>query len=311
MSLIPFLVLSLSALLSCSNKTDETKTQQVVSTTSAAQLYFEVEGVVYVANLDGSNPKKIFTGNDPAPFSNAEKVAYTFYTPQGGRQIAMYDRTTKTNKLLAIIVGDNNYGPVVSPNQQLLAFHHFSGKNWAIAVVDTAGTELSIITEPTGNYSPAWKSTGDAVYYHNMDTLFLYSLSSKTRTTLVDLKELFAMKASSSSAMRITTAENDRYIIFDADGETSAGDYEHPWAAIFSYDTQTRALKRISPDNVFASAPYVAAGGKTIYFSGFEAKDIKPGKGEEESVVELYVYSMDLDGKNLRRICKGGRPTVR
>ncbi len=311
MNLIPLLFLTLGALVSCSKKVDEPQAVPAVSTAAAAQLYFEVEGVLYVANLDGSNPKKIFTGNDPAPFSNAEKVAYTFYTPQGGRQLAMYDRTTKTNKLLTIVVGDNNYGPAVSPNQQRLAFNHHSDKNWAIAVVDTAGTELNVITEPTGNYSPAWNSTGDVVYYHNMDTLFSYTLASKARAPIVDLKALFPMKASSSSAMRIATAENDRYIIFDADGETSAGDYEHPWATIFSYDTQTRALKRISPDNVFAAAPYVAPGGKTIYFSGFEAKDITPGKGDEESVVELYVYSMDLDGKNLRRICKGGRPTVR
>lgn len=308
MNLLPFLVLSLGALVSCS-KADEAKTGETVSIPAVAQLYYEVDGMLYVANLDGSDPKKIFTGNDPAPFSNAEKVAYTFYTPQGGRQIAMYDRTTKTNKLLNIIVGDNNYGPAVSPNQKLLAFHHFSGKNWAIAVVDTAGTELTILTEPTGNYSPAWNSASDVVYYHNMDTLFSYSMAAKDRTPLLKLDTLFAMKASASSAMRIATAQNDRFILFDADTDPKDS-YPHPWAAIYKFDTQSKTIVQISPDSVFASAPHVAPGSSTVYFGGFEAKDIKESPGEEPTA-ELYVYSMDLDGRNLKRICKGSKPTVR
>jgi hypothetical protein len=110
--------------------------------------------------------------------------------------------------------------------------------------------------------------------------------------------------------MRITTADHDRFIIFDADGENDKTPYAHPWAVIYAFDTQTGALDRLSPDSVYAAAPFVAPDG-LIYFEGFEAKDIPKAVGEDEPVVELYIYSMRLDGSGLQRICKGSRPTIR
>ena len=80
-----------------------------------------------------------------------------------------------------------------------------------------------------------------------------------------------------------------------------------PPIAIFIHNLLTGKTTRVTPAGICALRPCWASDNKII-FEGFTENDIKghQGKYEYEIDINRAIYSVDIDGKNLKKLIENG-----
>jgi len=105
------------------------------------KIAYERGDNIFVADIDGTHPKKIAAGALPEISPDGTRIAFNTEAdaktrPGPERRIAIADLATGKVTILKEIPSDNCFGPVWSPDGKQLAFSIMAEKAWQLGLVD-------------------------------------------------------------------------------------------------------------------------------------------------------------------------------
>jgi len=140
-----------------------------------AQKYgCEAGDKVGLGDVNGIGLRPLAAGFDPAISPDGSKIAYTRNDQAGNRAIAIVDTATGKVRPVSGIPGDNNYGPVWSPDGQFLYFNHFKNSDWTVARVNAAGGGFRIISDKSLAFAPL--PDGRRLLCNDMSKFFILTI---------------------------------------------------------------------------------------------------------------------------------------
>jgi len=269
------------------------------------RLVFERDGVVYVANLDGTAEKKVADGACPNPSPDGKRVAFNTETPNSPeRHIAIADLATGKVTMLPGIPSKNCYGPVWSPDGSALIFHAMTEHDWQLGLVDADGGHFRYFEPKTkvgaaSLNSIAWTPDSQSFYAQDLETLFHFTLDG----TLVDKRDANKIipRGSFSSAQQFTVLPDGHTLLLDADMDekVTRKDWDGPPPAIWTFDLASGKATRVTPKGSFAWMPCWVSEGEIICSA-------QPEKAKQSSL-----YRLSMDGKKRVLVVKNANfPSV-
>jgi TolB protein len=149
---------------------------------SAAQrkIAYERSENIFVAEVDGTHPKKIAAGALPEISPDGTRIAFNTETdaktrPGPERHIAIADVASGKVTVLKDIPSDNCFGPVWSPNGQQLAFMIMADNQWQLGLVNADGSGFRFLKNTKlngdGLGGQEWSRDGKSVFCHDLDNL--------------------------------------------------------------------------------------------------------------------------------------------
>jgi Tol biopolymer transport system component len=303
---------------SCGKRTGDAPAQDTTKSVTPARqeqapaserlMLFMRDGDIWTARADGADAKKFLTGYDPEISPDGKSVAFTMYGKGGERWIAVADIGTGNTRRLASVPGTNSYGPAWSPDGRLLAFHHYTDNQWLIGLVAADDRDFRLLPSPAPTTSfqtlssLCWGRAGRSMLCQDLAALFELDLQGRQLMTM-PVHALLGADTTDydfSSSNKFIQSSDDGLLVCDADrGETFT-------SSIFLFDRGTKQARMISPKNYHARAPAWLADGRTIVFSGFELTKRNRDRVLSDQPVETSIYSIDVDGSNLKQLIKNG-----
>ncbi len=299
-------------LSSCSKERRPTSNSTTVALdTSAAAispdtLVLEHNGKLFLIFPGQPQVPQLTSGYDPSPVHDGY-FSFTSYDSSGNRYIAVYNLNDHSQHVIRSGIGDNNFGPSLSPDNKTLIFHHFDNGQWSVGSCDLSGNNFKTLTPAPavqfgGFFQPKWFSDGSGFLCQNLDTLFEFSksgqlLASVPTRSLVNT-DTFGI---SSSSLFYLDSKRGRYY-FEGGSDIDEPPYFAPYA-IFSYDKATHKTIRLSPDSIHAVSPYWSERSKLFYFRGYtkrEAEAIDPR--DSLAIVTYSLYCVHEDGSGLKKV---------
>jgi TolB protein len=121
-----------------------------LATDSQQKIAFERGENVWIANLDGSDAKKIATGSLPNISPDATRLAFNTSEdsktrPGPERHIAIADLASGKVIVLKDIPSDNCFGPVWSPDGNKIAFSIMAEKEWHLGIINADGSGFRFV----------------------------------------------------------------------------------------------------------------------------------------------------------------------
>jgi Tol biopolymer transport system component len=233
---------------------------------------------------------------DPALSPDGLKLAYT-KSIQDKRWIVVVDLNTKVETKLNVN-NNNYYGASWSPDNKYIAFNIFmSPSKWQIAIIKSDNSETKIFNTNSGLgvYQPTWSPDSKNIFAHN-ESIYKYDLSGKLLDS-ISIREIFGSYYFSSNSKFLYTSDN-RHIIFNCGINEFMKGVDGPVEVIFSYDTETKNIKKLSPQKMYATDPQIESD-STIIFAGSK-------EGERSNI-----YRFNFLNNHLELIIKNGkRPTA-
>ncbi|MBV8213496.1 MAG: PD40 domain-containing protein [Verrucomicrobia bacterium] len=228
---------------------------------STRHICFSRDGGVWIANLDGTGARKIFTGDDPAISPDGARIAYT-ETGKGKetiRHIAVIEVSSGKKAVFRNLPSDNAYGPLWSPDGEHLLFNIFTENRWRLGLIGVDGTGFQFIPPPPAVtqdiFSPAWATDGKGIYAQDMTNIYQIDLDGKT---LAQWKISGALSnADMNSSDRIVPSDDGKTFLVDADlnEEGNIKSWEGPPPAVFLFDVSAGKGRQVSPSKVYAWDP--------------------------------------------------------
>ena len=272
---------------------------------STPWIAFSQDGVIFVAQLDGEGKTKLAEGYDPEISPDGKHVAFTAYSKEGDRTIAVVNRETRKIKHVTTIPGKNSYGPRWSPDGSCLLINHWDDvkMDWAIGLMDLESDNFTVLTKDhTGLYSPFWSHDGRFAFAQDLENLLKIDVSANKIEDSRPLSEVIG-EGSPSSAIHFSCSPDGNRLLFDFDVETdkSWSSLGEPLiSAIFMFDMKGGKTARLTDRTICAVHPSWLPKGKGFVFSGYTPKDVNK-KGSPFSL-----YLMDFNGGKPELLLKGG-----
>ena len=222
-------------------------------------LAFERERDIWVSGLDGSAPRKLVRGSDPALSPDGRSLAYTRDESTASkvrRRIAILDLATGKSRILASVPGDNAFGASWSPDGTTLLFSSWVDRDWALASIGVDDTGFRVIhrdNDPIGDcWMPVFAADGESWFCHDLESIRRFGL---------DGKELWKSDLAShlpnggfNSGCRISASADGASLLVEVDMD-EAGErpgWDGPPPALFRVDLSTGEWNRASPAGLFA-----------------------------------------------------------
>lgn len=305
MKQIIILIGLLTFLYSCNSTTEKKSNIQNVDTQEKnkldnRKLAFQNNEFIAVYDFTTGDSKNLIEGFDPCISPDGKWIAYTQATSPGkdySRIIRLVN--TENSSIKKLEINDkNHYGAIWSPTGDYLAFCIMSN-HWQIGLIKPNSTDFRIITSDSdiGLHAPTWSHDGKYIFGHNLDILYKFD----TKGELVekfDLSQLFGDKFYFSSSTRFCLTSDNKRLIFAGGIDEYIEGLHEPSSAIFSYDFDTKEIKRISKKNLCATDLWIDKQDK-IYFSGFENIN-EPRK----------IYQTSLTDTTLIELINGTKPSI-
>src|SRR5579862_5514730 len=265
-----------------------------------AQFVFERGDSVWIANIDGSKPKKLVKGADPRVSPDGTRVAFTqdFEGKEPvNRRIAVFDLATQKTTIFKDVPSNNAYGPVWSPDGSKIVFYMFGDKDWHVCMTNADGSGFAYLfkTPPEGHakYSVAWAPDGKSLFCQDLDTLFRIDLDGKTLLQ-TPLKEILG-DATLNSGSEFAPSPDGKSLLIDADmDEQEIKGWDGPPAALLLVDIETKKLTRLSPKKFNAWNP--------CWLNDQEILFVGQGEGEKGP----SVYRMAIAGGARKKLLQNG-----
>jgi TolB protein len=272
------------------------------------QIAFERNDAVYVANLDGTNEKKIADGIFPAispdgtrvAFNTVEKTSDTTYV----RHMAVADIATGKVNVFKDVPSDNSYYPSWTADGKQILFTTRPHEVWDLVVVNSDGTNFHVVWPGVQNevtrYSPIWARDGQSLFCEDMTNIYQIGLNGAVLAQWKISK--FVPKGDMSGDGRIDVSPDGKQLLLSIDmGEESGRkDWDGPLPALWTFDLQSQKATRITPKKLF--------GWDGVWIDNDNILFLSRAAGEKED----SIYRMSTDGKNLKRLIKNARfPSVR
>src|SRR5437879_6818614 len=152
-------------------------------------IAFERNNAVYIADLDGTNEKKIADGIFPAispdgtrvAFNTVEKTSDTTYV----RHMAVVDVATDKVNVFKDVPSDNSYYPSWTADGKQILFTTRPHEVWDLVTINSDGANFHVLKPGVQNevtrYSPIWARDGKSVCCEDMTNIYQLGLDGAVR----------------------------------------------------------------------------------------------------------------------------------
>jgi TolB protein len=270
-------------------------------------IAFERDQAIWLANVDGTDEKKIADGVFPAiapdgtrvAFNTTEKTSDTTYA----RHIAVIDIATGKINVFKDVPSDNSYYPSWTADGKQILFTTRPHEVWDLVAVNSDGTNFHVLKAGAQNevtrYSPIWAHDGQSVFCEDMANVYQIDLDGIVRRQWKIDK--IVPNGDMSGDGRIDVSPDGKRLLLSIDmGEESARkNWDGPLPALWMFDMQSQKASRLTPKKLF--------GWDGVWLDNDNVLFLSRGAGEKDD----SIYRMSVEGKNLKRLIKNARfPSV-
>lgn len=228
-------------------------------TAQAAQIIsFERGELIWIANLDGSNAKKLTKGSYPQISPDGKYIAFNIEnnTNSISRFIKIMEITSGKIKQLKNIPTDNSFNPTWSPDSKKLLFNTFVDNDWHLALINSDDSGYELIQNTKGEFSPAWAIDNKSFFSHDLETIYWMDIKGNIIKKW-PLKTIIG-NADMSSASRIQVSPDGKKLIMDIDMREiiHIKNWDEPPPALWMYNIVTNKSTRLTPKGLLAWSPF-------------------------------------------------------
>jgi len=270
-------------------------------------IAFERNDAVYIANLDGTNEKKIADGIFPAispdgtrvAFNTVEKTSDTTYV----RHMAVADVGTGKVNVFKDVPSENSYYPSWTADGKQLLFTTRPHEVWDLVTINSDGTNFHVLKPGVQNevtcYSPVWARDGQSVFCQDMTNIYQIGLHGADRAQWKIEKIIPKGDMSGDGRIDVSPDGNRLLLSIDMSEESGRKDWDGPLPALWAFDLQSQKATRLTPKKIF--------GWDGVWIDNDNILFLSRATGEKDD----SIYRMSTDGKKLKRLIKNGRfPSV-
>jgi TolB protein len=270
-------------------------------------IAFERNDAVYIANLDGTNEKKLADGIFPAispdgtrvTFNTTEKTSDTTYV----RHMAVVDMATGKVNVFKDVPSQNSYYPSWTADDEQILFTTRPHEVWDLVAINSDGTNFHVLKPGAQNevtrYSPVWARNGQSVFCEDMTNIYQIGLDGAVRGQWKISK--IVPKGDMSGDGRIDVSPDGKRLLLSIDmGEESGRkDWDGPLPALWAFDLQSQKATRLTSKKLF--------GWDGVWIDNDNILFLSRAAGEKED----SIYRMFAGRKNQKRLIKNARfPSV-
>ncbi len=271
-------------------------------------IAFERNNAVYIADLDGTNEKKVADGIFPAispagtriAFNTVEKTSDTTYA----RHMAVVDVATGKVNVFKDVPSNNSYYPSWTADGKQILFTTRPHEVWDLVVTNADGTNFHVLKPGVQNevarYSPIWARDGQSVFCQDMTNIYQIGLDG---AVLAQWKiDKIVPDGEMSGDDRIDISPDGKRLLFSVD---MSGDMNEdtdrniirigPMPALWLFDLGSQRAIRITPKKLF--------GWDGVWIDNNNILFLSKAAGEKDD----SIYRISVDGKNLKRLIKNER----
>jgi TolB protein len=270
-------------------------------------IAFERNDAVWIANLDGTDEKKVADGIFPAISPEGTRVAFNTVERKSEssvvRQMAVVDVVTGKMTVFKDVPSENSYYPSWTTNGQQILFTTRPKEVWDLVVINADGANFHVVKPGEPNvvtrYSPVWARDGQSVFCEDMANIYQLGLDGAIRAQWKINKII--PKGDMSGDGRIDVSPDGKRLLLSIDLAEESGrkDWDGPLPALWSFDLQSQKATRLTPKKLFGWDGVWIDDNNILFLS-------KAASEKEDSI-----YRMSTDGKNLKRLIKNARfPSV-
>jgi TolB protein len=270
-------------------------------------IAFERNNAIYIANLDGTNEKKIADGIFPAispdgtrvAFNTVEKTSDTTYV----RHMAVVEVATGKVNVFTDVPSDNSYYPSWTGDGKQILFTTRPHEVWDLVVINSDGANFHVLKPGVQNevtrYSPIWARDGQSIFCQDMTNIYRLGLDG-TVIAQWTIKKIIPNGDMSGDGRIDVSPDGKRLLLsIDMGEESNRNDWDGPLPALWSFDLDSQRSVRLTSKKLF--------GWDGCWIDNDNILFLSQAAGEKEA----SIYRMSIDGKNLKRLIKNARfPTV-
>jgi len=268
---------------------------------SVKKLTYERDDAVWIANLDGSSPKKIARGQSPDFSPDGARFAYNTVQATGQpahRQIAIVDLASDQTTILKDIPSDNCMDPRWSPDGKRLLFDFYVDDERRLGVVNADGTGFHYVQESEPKHRSYWGAAWatDSQSFFAEDMVNLYRLDLNAKVLKQWTIERLVSHGSMSGDARLDASPDGKSLLMGVEmDETARKDWDGPPASIWLLDLATEKVTRLTPKSLYGwDCLWLDAPDSILFVSQ------KPG----EDLTSIYRMSTTGHGKDIKLLVK-------
>ena len=277
---------------------------------AAASQHFAFERgtTIWIANVDGSDAKKIAKGSGPDLSPDGTRVA--FHTDDSNkkdviRHIAVVDVATKKVTVFKNEIPSNNCQRATwSPDGTRILFNIWTDSDWHLAMIKADGTGFRYVKKATPKnnsfWSACWAADGKSIYAQDLNNLYQFALDGSEMKKW-KLDSLFP-KGGMNSGSNAEVSPDGKMMVVDIDmeeEEANMPDWDGPPPSVWALDIASGKATRLTPKGLLAwHGSWIDS--KEILFTSQSAKEKEP-----------TVYRMKLTEKDRKPVLKdANNPSV-
>jgi TolB protein len=292
-------ILAIALLLACS--------AELSLAAGSQQMVFERRTAIWMANVDGSNPRKIAKGSGPDLSPDGTRIA--FNTDDSSktdlvREIAIVEVSSKKVTLVKGIPSKNCQRAVWSPDGKQILFNLWNGNDWDLALIRPDGSGFRSFKKASPEHqslwSTCWSADGKSIFAQDLDYIYRFDLGGQElKKWKVD--SLFPNGGMNSGAGMSSSPDGKTLLIeVEMDEEvTNMPDWDGPPPSLWTVDLDSGKTTRLTKKGMLGSGGCWLDRGH-ILFNLFSPKEKEP-----------TIYEMDLEKKEIKSVIKNGvNPSV-
>jgi TolB protein len=261
-------------------------------------------GEIFVADADGTHPKKIAEGAWPEISPDGTSVAFNTEgdaknRPGPERHIAVADIASGTVTVVPNIPSDNCFGPVWSPDGKQLAFSIMADNAWHLGLVNADGSGFRFVKnaelKPEAFGAPEWARDGKSIFCHDLDNIYHIDLDGNVLKKW-ELSKILT-DASMNSGNRLSISPDGNALLMDVDcgSELERKNWDGPQPAIERLDLSADTAVRITGKYDYVWEPFWLTANEFLCII------------QKENESRPSIYRMSLNGKNPKLLVKHAR----
>jgi TolB protein len=270
----------------------------------AAERYivFERNNVIYVANLDGTDEKRIAEGIFPAISPDGTRVAFTTVEKSGKTQvryIAVIEIASANMTIFKDVPSKNSSAPKWSPDGQRILFTLRRDDVWDLATVAPNGTEFRILkkgeSKAAAFYSPCWARDMGSIFCQDITNIYQISLGGSVLAKWAIEKVIPNGGMSADGRIDLSPDGKRLLLSIDMGEEHHRPDWDGPPPALWTLEIETQRAVRITPKTLF--------GWDGCWIDNDNILFLTQAAGEKETSINR----MSTNGKDLKRLIRNAR----
>ena len=277
---------------------------------TARKLAFERNGAVWVANFDGTSPKKVAAGVRPDLSRDGTKLAFNTESAEGKpfeRRIAVADLASGKVTVFNSLPSNNSFGPKWSPDGSKVLFEIMDSENWQLGVANADGSDFQFVRVPgvtVGLFNPgSWAPDGKSIYTQDLSWVYQIALDGSVLKKWEVAKIIPGGDMSSESSVAISP--DGATLLVEAemgDEDPARKNWDGPPPAIWTLNLASGTATRLTPPKFFAWQPRWIGDGEMVFVS--QAENEKQPSIYTAPVANLKARKLLVKNANMPSVSK-------